>query len=85
MTDHSPNLTVANGLSTERLMRQLDEIEERQPVFATEAEAGAQRLRVLSGIEVDINEDGTRSDPQRARGTRHRRRERAPNCVHPAT
>ena len=27
MTDHSPNLTIANGLSTERLMRQLEEIE----------------------------------------------------------
>src|SRR5215211_6302523 len=26
-TDHSPNLTIANGLSTERLMRQLEEIE----------------------------------------------------------
>src|SRR5215212_4035399 len=25
MTDHSPNLTIANGLSTERLMRQLEE------------------------------------------------------------
>ena len=30
MTDHSPNLTIANGLSTERLMRQLEELASRQ-------------------------------------------------------
>ena len=59
MTDHSPNLTVANGLSTERLMRQLEEIEGVNGQLAAEAEAGAPPFRVLSGIEVDINEDGT--------------------------
>jgi len=58
-TDHSPNLTVANGLSTERLMRQLEEIVGVNGRLATEAEAGAPPFRVLSGIEVDINEDGT--------------------------
>jgi putative hydrolase len=59
MTDHSPNLTVANGLSTERLMRQLEEIEGVNGQLAAEAKAGAPPFRVLSGIEVDINEDGT--------------------------
>jgi putative hydrolase len=59
MTDHSPNLTVANGLSIERLMRQLEEIEGVNGQLAAEAEAGAPPFRVLSGIEVDINEDGT--------------------------
>jgi putative hydrolase len=59
MTDHSPNLTIANGLSTERLMRQLEQIEGINSQLATEAEAGAPSFRVLSGIEVDINEDGT--------------------------
>jgi putative hydrolase len=58
-TDHSPNLTIANGLSTERLMRQLEEIEDINGQLAAEAEAGAPPFRVLSGIEVDINEDGT--------------------------
>ena len=58
-TDHSPNLTIANGLSTERLMRQLAEIEGVNDQLAAEAEAGAPAFRVLSGIEVDINEDGT--------------------------
>ena len=59
MTDHSPNLTVANGLSTERLMQQLEEIEGVNGQLAAEAVAGAPPFRVLSGIEVDINEDGT--------------------------
>ena len=59
MTDHSPNLTVANGLSTERLMRQLEEIDAVNGQLAAEADAGMPAFRVLSGIEVDINEDGT--------------------------
>ena len=59
MTDHSPNLTIANGLSTERLMRQLEEVEGVNGQLAAEADAGAPPFRVLSGIEVDINEDGT--------------------------
>jgi putative hydrolase len=59
MTDHSPNLTIANGLSTERLMRQLEEVEGVNGQLAAEADAGASPFRVLSGIEVDINEDGT--------------------------
>jgi len=58
-TDHSPNLTIANGLSTERLLRQLEEIQGVNDQLAAEAEAGAPPFRVLSGIEVDINEDGT--------------------------
>jgi putative hydrolase len=59
LTDHSPHLTVANGLSTERLLRQLEEIERVNGQLAAEAESGAPPFRVLSGIEVDINEDGT--------------------------
>ena len=51
LTDHSPRLTVARGLSPERLRRQLDvvaEINERLAPF-----------RILSGIEVDILDDGS--------------------------
>ena len=51
ITDHSPRLTIANGLSTDRLMAQLDEIERLN--------AGLAPFRLLTGIEVDINEDGT--------------------------
>jgi len=49
ITDHSPRLTVARGLSVERLERQLVEIAE----FNRTAP-----LRVLTGIEVDILADG---------------------------
>ena len=51
ITDHSPRLTVANGLSTERLMAQLDEIAALNVELAP--------FRILTGIEVDINEDGS--------------------------
>ncbi|HET9689910.1 MAG TPA: PHP domain-containing protein [Acidimicrobiales bacterium] len=50
MTDHSPRLTVAHGLDADRLRRQLDLIEQLNS-------AGG-RLRVLTGIEVDILDDG---------------------------
>ncbi|GAA4756420.1 PHP domain-containing protein [Amnibacterium soli] len=49
LTDHSPNLKVANGLTPERLAEQLD-------VVAGIDEPG---LRLLPGIEVDVLEDGT--------------------------
>jgi putative hydrolase len=51
LTDHSPRLTVAKGLSADRLRRQLDVVaalnEELSP------------FRILTGIEVDILEDGS--------------------------
>jgi len=51
LTDHSPRLTVANGLSAERLERQLDLVADLNAELAP--------FRVLTGIEVDILEDGT--------------------------
>jgi len=54
LTDHSPRLTVANGLSADRLARQLeavDAVEER-------LRASASPFRLLRGIEVDILDDG---------------------------
>ena len=51
ISDHSPRLTVANGLSTERLMEQLDAIATLNGELAP--------FRILTGIEVDINEDGS--------------------------
>ncbi len=50
LTDHSPNLTIANGLSVERLTEQLD-------VVAAVNDRGGP-VRLLSGIEVDILESG---------------------------
>ena len=51
LTDHSPRLTVANGLSVERLQEQLALIGQLNAEFAP--------FRILTGIEVDILEDGT--------------------------
>ncbi|GLZ14214.1 PHP domain-containing protein [Actinomadura sp. NBRC 104425] len=51
LTDHSPRLTVANGLSAERLCRQLDAVAELNAELAP--------FRILTGIEVDILDDGS--------------------------
>ena len=51
ITDHSPRLTVANGLSPERLRAQLTEIAKLNSELSP--------FRLLTGIEVDINEDGS--------------------------
>lgn len=51
LTDHSPRLTVAHGLSEERLHQQLAEVALLNRDFAP--------FRILTGIEVDILEDGT--------------------------
>ena len=51
LTDHSPRLKVANGLSARRLEQQLD------IVAALNAQLAP--FRLLTGIECDINEDGT--------------------------
>ncbi len=55
LTDHSPRLTIANGLTPERLRAQFDEVEHVNELLAEESPL----YRVLRGIEVDINEDGT--------------------------
>lgn len=56
LTDHSPNLKVANGLSPERLGEQLDLL---PGIEADPDDDGRVRTRLLAGIEVDILEDGT--------------------------
>ncbi len=52
LTDHSPRLKVANGLSSERLTRQLAVVD------GINASVG-DHLRLLKGIEVDILDDGS--------------------------
>jgi putative hydrolase len=51
LTDHSPNLKIANGLSSKRLGEQLDVV--------AEINEGYDGFRLLAGIEVDILENGT--------------------------
>jgi putative hydrolase len=50
LTDHSPRLTVANGLSPARLRSQLELVAELNEALAP--------FRILTGIEVDILDDG---------------------------
>jgi putative hydrolase len=50
LTDHSARLTVAHGLDRERLLRQLDVVAEVGEELAP--------FRLLTGMEVDILEDG---------------------------
>jgi putative hydrolase len=51
LTDHSPRLTVANGLSPQRLEQQLDVVAALNDELAP--------FRILTGIECDINVDGS--------------------------
>lgn len=51
LTDHSPRLTVANGLSADRLEQQLGEVAVLNAELAP--------FRILTGIEVDIMPDGS--------------------------
>ncbi len=51
LTDHSPRLTVAHGLDADRLRAQLEVVAELNAQFGGP-------FRILTGIEVDILEDG---------------------------
>ena len=55
LTDHSARLTVANGLSKERRLKQLDVV--------AKINADLDGFRILNGIEVDILEDGSLDCP----------------------
>lgn len=50
LTDHSPNLTIAHGLSAERLTEQLE--------IVASINEQSEDVRLLPGIEVDILENG---------------------------
>jgi len=55
LTDHSARLTVAHGLDEQRLADQLVEIERVNGQIA----AAGHEFRILTGMEVDILEDGS--------------------------
>ena len=52
ITDHSPRLTVANGLSAERLAAQIEAIDNWNTGHSS-------HFRLFRGIEIDILDDGT--------------------------
>src|SRR3954452_20347119 len=60
LTDHSPRLTVANGLSPERLEKQLDVVAALNEELAP--------FRILTGIESDINAHGSLDQPDELLG-----------------
>ena len=55
ITDHSRSLGVAHGLSTERVLQQIDEVRK--------ANARVGGIRILAGAEVDILKDGSLDFP----------------------
>ena len=58
ITDHSPRITVVNGLGPERL--------EAQRRLIDRANLELEGITVLQGVEVDINEDGSLDLPDAA-------------------
>jgi putative hydrolase len=56
VTDHSPRMSVARGLTAERLADQRSEIDALNAGFGRD---GGPSFRLLQGMEVDINEDGS--------------------------
>jgi putative hydrolase len=56
LTDHSPRLTVAHGLSPERLAKQLGVIDAVNDHLSAQGVGG---FTLLKGIEVDILDDGS--------------------------
>ncbi len=50
ITDHSKHLTIAHGLGTDALLKQIDEIDKLNEELES--------IKLLKGIEVDILEDG---------------------------
>ncbi|RNM17574.1 PHP domain-containing protein [Nocardioides pocheonensis] len=59
LTDHSPRLTVANGLSVARLRQQLEVVEAVNAHLVAAGSTAGTGFRLLKGIEVDILDDGS--------------------------
>ena len=70
LTDHSPRLTVANGLSVARLTQQLGVVE----AINEHLGGGAGSFRLLKGIEVDILDDGSLDQTEEMLGPARRTR-----------
>ena len=85
-TDHSPNLTIANGLSTERLMQQLEEIEGVNGQLAADAQPGRHPFVFsaasrLTSMRMEHSIRPKTCSPHSTSSSRAC----TPNCVHPAT
>ncbi len=70
LTDHSPRLTVANGLSAQRLTKQLEVVGAVNEHLGNGESPG---FRLLRGIEVDILDDGALDQTDEMLGRARRR------------
>jgi putative hydrolase len=59
LTDHSPRLKIANGLSSERLSKELRVVEQINSAVGEFGLSKGGQFRLLKGIEVDILDDGS--------------------------
>jgi putative hydrolase len=59
LTDHSPRLKVANGLSVARLNQQLEVVDAINTHLDPPGDRAQPRFQLLKGIEVDILDDGS--------------------------
>lgn len=63
LTDHSPAVAVAHGLTPERFEMQWDEIDEINNDLEREAKKGKSFFRILKGVECDILPNGSMDLP----------------------
>ena len=54
VTDHSKGLGIARGLSAEKILKEMDEIDKLNETFSFSGD-----FRILKGVEVDIRSDAT--------------------------
>jgi len=65
LTDHSPAVTVAHGLTLDRFKLQWDEIDAINADFEKAAKKGARPFKILKGVECDILPDGSMDLPDK--------------------
>lgn len=65
LTDHSPAVAVAHGLTPDRFFLQWDEIDEINADFQKKAQNGSKPFMILKGVECDILPDGSMDLPNR--------------------
>ena len=68
LTDHSPNLTIANGLSAERLTEQLDVVAGHQRRTAATAAASSPASRSTSWRTATLDQTPETAGPAGHRG-----------------
>jgi len=63
LCDHSRSLHIANGLTVERLLEQIEEVAALNARYAEQAAEGRRPFRILTGTECDVLGDGEMDFP----------------------